>query len=315
MMDTLGRPHVSRRSAAVGLASLLWIAVGATCGPSPSTTEDEMRVTFNTDPGDPVYAKAVASDGTEYLLYGDKDEAGKILSLTQLDIKTGDGTVVQSALDEESRPSRLVSSDTSTATIAYDGSTAKVLVTDPAGNEVTDKIVVNPSTAKLGRALQRAAQAGDQALLCGVLDTTSELFKEIFDCTGRQNTAICSGSISTAAITTENFCKFVEQEVAADQLGTTLPTAVLPFGAGVVSFPQSQANGLSVELAAVGFGGKEPYSFSWSITGGLNDLTITNANLQFASVLITLPGIYDITVTVTDGESKTTSDTVRVVRF
>ena len=299
--------------AAAGLAGAnLLLSCSPT--PEPGPAEDAIKVTINTDPNDPVYARAQSPNGTEFVVYADKDDDGKVISVNQLDTKTTDGPLVKTAFDDKGQPGHAESEDGSKATIAYDDTLVKIEVTDPDGNPSTDQFNTGSSTAKLGAAILQAAQAGDDRLLCGILDASSQLLLDIFDCAGRTNVTICSGSIPAAALESENFCKYLQQEVAASEFGGTVRAALLPFGVGIVAFPEiTEQEELSVELAAAGFGGKEPYSFSWSIASGPVSPTIANAGSQFASVLFTVPGTYVIRMTVTGADGEIATDSREVV--
>lgn len=272
--------------------------------------ESELQVDFDDDPSGKLVASAKSSDGTEYAIYGDKDDQGEVEQVSQIDLAVGeDGTTVTMELDDQERPVRMESQDGTSATFSYDedAGTVRVDVTDTAGDTVVDESIDSAGgDEEAGRLVGPQAQIN----LCDRLSNVLSVIDEFFDCSADDaDASFCDGGVAEAAAAIESFCSVEPEEV--DGLETSLGDSPREVPLGIRGFFTARPapdGGSTIILTATAFGGVRPYEeIDWEVLFGPADVTVENLPSGVAVADVVIEGIYVFRAEVTDGDGQTAS--------
>ncbi len=312
---------VSRRSPCTNFARRVWLITTALLcsdcsGPNggpPQSCRDCLLVfpTFQFGQDQPAF-RARDENGVEFSVYADQTNGA--IRITQIDtVLTNPDTTtltVRTPVDADGLPTRMESADDTTATLAIDKVSGRLVagVVDKFGQRFNKEVSL-PSATIPGMKGRTSLQTGqtEERRLCNLAANYSEVLRLVFNCDDGSDSPFCTGALADTAVASESFCRLVQQIVA--QLDSSAEAGpALPFGVGFVVVPRALTCGLFAELGAAAFSGAEPYRYAWTIASGPAMPTIEDADQQFARLTFDMSGEYILRVTATDAGGQTASD-------
>ncbi len=273
---------------------------------------DELLINFNDDEESKLVASAKAGDA-EYAIFGDKDDAGDVDDVTQLDLQLGDGTTVTLEVDEDGRPVRMESADGSTATFSYDSDTGTIRadVVSADGTEAVDETL--DDIIDDGENANRLTGPEATQALCAQLADVRNVLNEFFDCESEPDSEFCTGPIADAAQLIDDLCVLEAQEV--DDLETSLesprdvPLGIRPF----VTVRPAPEESTTAILTATAFGGTRPYeSVEWAWIFGPEEVEVQNLPAGLAIADLVGEGTYVFRAEVIDADGNSASADIEV---
>jgi hypothetical protein len=271
-------------------------------GNSNSGTDEGIQVQANSTAGEFEVGRAESSTSAQYAFFGDKGSSGLALTISQIDVITAaTHTAVRFVLDSELRPVTVLSEDQSGMFLGYDEAAGTVIVrfVDPVGHssQMTQPIEISAQDP----------QIPDFSDLCPYLTRTTQVMDQVLaGCVPGAQDFLCSGSISQATDAIADFCS-LQSEVVTDTLPPGVgrgPSIPLPLAVFVDSSHDVVSPGNTVTLSGGVLGGVAPYSVTWSVIDGPEDLTfevVNSGSLSTATVNPTTEGEYQIRAQVVDG--------------